>query len=31
MKNNHSRRNFLKKAGLVTAGAAGATSLAAPR
>ncbi|MCB1465789.1 MAG: twin-arginine translocation signal domain-containing protein, partial [Rhizobiaceae bacterium] len=26
----HSRRNFLKKAGLVTAGAAGATALATP-
>ena len=30
MQNNHSRRSFLKKAGLVTAGAASATTLAAP-
>ena len=30
MKTVHSRRNFLKRAGLVTAGAAGATTLAAP-
>lgn len=30
MKTMHSRRNFLKQAGLVTAGAAGATTLAAP-